>query len=65
MKHLSVLLLVAVVACGFVTSESLKPGDTAPPFSLQGSDGKTYELEQFAGKSAVVIAWFPKTFTGG
>ena len=34
-------------------------------FSLQGSDGKTYTLEQFKGKSAVVIAWFPKAFTGG
>jgi peroxiredoxin Q/BCP len=40
-------------------------GDAAPPFSLQGSDGKTYALADFAGKKAVVIAWFPKAFTGG
>ena len=32
---------------------------------MQGSDGKTYTLDQFKGKSAVVIAWFPKAFTGG
>ena len=32
---------------------------------LKGSDGKTYSLDQFKGKSAVVIAWFPKAFTGG
>src|SRR4051812_20847583 len=43
----------------------LKGGDKAPPFSLKGSDGKTYTLDQFKGKSAVVIAWFPKAFTGG
>jgi thioredoxin-dependent peroxiredoxin len=43
----------------------LKPGDKAPAFSLEGSDGKTYTLDQFKGKSAVVIAWFPKAFTGG
>ncbi len=40
-------------------------GDAAPPFSLVGSDGKTYELAEFAGKKAVVVAWFPKAFTGG
>ena len=43
----------------------LKPGDPAPGFSMAGSDGKTYTLDQFKGKQAVVIAWFPKAFTGG
>lgn len=43
----------------------LKVGDPAPAFSLPGSDGKTYTLADFKGKSAVVIAWFPKAFTGG
>ncbi len=43
----------------------LKPGDPAPPFTLRGSDGKTYQLADFKGKQAVVLAWFPKAFTGG
>ena len=43
----------------------LKEGDKAPDFELQSSDGKEYSLKQFAGKRAVVIAWFPKAFTGG
>ena len=43
----------------------LKAGDPAPNFKLQGSDGKTYSLADFKGKQAVVIAWFPKAFTGG
>ncbi len=42
-----------------------KAGDKAPAFELQGSDGKTYSLDQFKGKKAVVVAWFPKAFTGG
>jgi thioredoxin-dependent peroxiredoxin len=42
-----------------------KPGDVAPAFSLVGSDGKTYALADFKGKKAVVLAWFPKAFTGG
>ena len=46
-------------------SAELKVGDQAPAFNLQGSDGKTYALADFKGKSAVVLAWFPKAFTGG
>lgn len=42
-----------------------KVGDTAPDFTLKASDGKTYKLSEFRGKQAVVIAWFPKAFTGG
>ena len=40
-------------------------GDTAPAFTLSGSDGKTHRLADFKGKQAVVLAWFPKAFTGG
>jgi peroxiredoxin Q/BCP len=40
-------------------------GDPAPDFELQASDGKTYTLSQFKGKQAVVVAFFPKAFTGG
>jgi peroxiredoxin Q/BCP len=43
----------------------LKPGDPAPAFTLPGSDGKTYSLADFNGKQPVVLAWFPKAFTGG
>ena len=42
----------------------LKPGDPAPDFLLPGSDGRTYRLKELAGRT-VVIAWFPKAFTGG
>jgi peroxiredoxin Q/BCP len=46
-------------------SVELKVGDVAPPFKLQASDGKTYSLADFKGKSAVVVAWFPRAFTSG
>ena len=42
----------------------LKVGDTAPDFALVGSDGKTWKLSELRGKT-VVLAWFPKAFTGG
>ena len=40
-------------------------GDPAPAFSLPGSDGATHSLAEFKGKQAVVVAWYPKAFTGG
>jgi cytochrome oxidase Cu insertion factor (SCO1/SenC/PrrC family) len=42
----------------------LKVGDVAPAFALQGSDGKVHKLSDYKGKT-VVLAWFPKAFTGG
>ena len=46
-------------------SAELAPGDRAPAFQLQGSDGRSYALEQFVGERGVVLAWFPKAFTPG
>ena len=59
---LAVLLVGAAPARA---AAPLKVGDAAPEFKLKGSDGKTYMLSQFKGKKAVVVAWFPKAFTGG
>ena len=42
-----------------------KIGDPAPDFSMQGSDGNTYALQQLKGHQGIVIAFFPKAFTGG
>jgi len=61
------LVAATSVACLVSTmtfAQELKVGDKAPDFSLPGSDGKTYSLSALKGK-AVVLAWFPKAFTGG
>jgi peroxiredoxin Q/BCP len=50
---------------GNALAADLVVGSPAPAFTLQGSDGKAYTLAQFAGKEGVVLAWFPKAFTGG
>ena len=39
-------------------------GVDAPEFSLSGSDGQTHELSDYRGRF-VVLAFFPKAFTGG
>lgn len=60
-KYLALTLLFTVS----VSAVGLEAGDRAPAFNLQGSDGNTYSLDQFLGKQAIVIAWYPKAFTSG
>ncbi len=72
MKTLSLLGLTGgVLAIGITAAAlsqapavELKVGDPAPNFALAGSDGKTHRLSDYKGR-AVVLAWFPKAFTGG
>ena len=66
MKTTRILLLLGTVLLLATTAmaQELKVGDMAPDFTLQASDGHTYTLSKLRGK-AVVLAWFPKAFTGG
>jgi peroxiredoxin Q/BCP len=61
--------MAALFGMGFAltarAADAPKVGDKAPDFTLKASDGKTYSLADFKGKKGVVIAWFPKAFTGG
>jgi peroxiredoxin Q/BCP len=58
---------VTNVALGraLTSAVTLQAGDPAPLFELDASDGVTYRLADFIGRQPVVIAWFPKAFTGG
>jgi peroxiredoxin Q/BCP len=58
------LALLTMTATNLIAAD-LKVGDNCPAFTMQGSDGKTYTLNDFKGNRAFVIAWFPKAFTGG
>lgn len=62
---LATALLFGMAALATNARADLAVGDDAPDFSLKGSDGKTYKLSDFKGKQAVVVAWYPKAFTGG
>ena len=66
LEESSLLAALCLLVFGAAASAAeLGPGDTAPPFSLVGSDGKNHELSDHQGKRAVVLAGFPKAFTGG
>ena len=64
------VVVAGVVVAGVAAQQpvagqpELKIGDRAPDFTLPASDGKTYQLSKLRGKT-VVLAWFPKAFTGG
>ena len=58
------LVVGGLMLAATVTHASLNVGDVAPDWTLQGSDGQTYQFSQLRGKH-VVLAFFPKAFTGG
>jgi len=65
MKRALLLAGLALTLAAAAPAKGPDVGDPAPAFSLPGSDGKTHTLADLKGKQAVVIAWFPKAFTGG
>lgn len=64
MRKVLSLAFVLVLLAGAAAAADLAVGDQAPDFELQGTDGKTYQLSDLKGQT-VVVAWFPKAFTGG
>lgn len=64
MKRLLLALALLSLFAISAGAQELKVGDVAPDFTLQASDGQTYTLSKLRGKT-VVLAWFPKAFTGG
>ncbi|HEY2881240.1 MAG TPA: redoxin domain-containing protein [Pirellulales bacterium] len=66
LTYLSVMLFAfALMTRAAHAADELKKGDAAPDFELKGSDGKLHHLKDFKDKKAVVLAWFPRAFTGG
>ena len=47
------------------TFKDLKVGMAAPAFTLNDGDGVAHSLRDYLGKKNVVLAFYPKDFTGG
>jgi peroxiredoxin Q/BCP len=66
MRAAQIFLLTTCMSVPSLSAAAgLKVGDSAPQFSLPGSDGNSYSLTSYKGKQVVVLAWFAKAFTGG
>ncbi len=62
------VLSVIFVAIGFTnmnTKKPLKIGDKIPSFSLQNQNGEDVLIDEFIGKTAIVIYFYPKDDTPG
>ena len=62
---MSIFMMAFMAISSSVAADGIKVGDKVPDFEMKGSDGKTYSAKDFVGKQAIVIAWFPRAFTGG
>ncbi len=59
------LLLLACWPIGLLQADLPKAGDSAPSFSGIDQHGNSVSLADYAGKSAVLLYFYPKDFTGG
>ena len=65
-KMLTIVCTLLVVFTSFsLFATDLKVGDQAPNFKLQATTGDYYQLSDYQGKQAVVLAWYPMANTRG
>ncbi len=57
-------LSAVCIAAPVTRAQALEVGDRAPAFALPDQDGKVRRLSDYRGKW-VVLAFYPKDFTGG
>ena len=50
---------------GLMAGASPQVGDTAPDFTTTDTDGNRIVLSELLKKGPVILAFFPKAFTGG
>ncbi|MEO5761920.1 MAG: peroxiredoxin [Vicinamibacteria bacterium] len=62
---MAILLALALFLAADAAPVKLNAGDDAPAFALTASNGKTVRLADYKGKKKVVLAFFPKAFSGG
>ncbi len=65
MTRRGALLGMAALGAGVSRAASPAVGDMAPDFTLATTAGGNTTLSDFRGKKNVVLAFFPKAFTGG
>jgi|GEM_PF-110001 len=59
------MLLAPVLLAGLLVGAVPNVGDTAPDFTVKDTDGKVYILSELVKQGPVIVAFFPKAFTGG
>ena len=67
MKKTSTIIctLLSIFTSFSLFATDLKVGDQAPNFKLQATTGDYYQLSDYKGKQAIVLAWYPMANTRG
>ena len=67
MKKMLIIVctFLAVFSSFSLLATGLKVGEQAPNFKLQATNGDYYQLSDYQGKQAVVLAWYPMANTRG
>ena len=58
-------LLLSTLTSLVSSASDLKVGQQAPNFNLQATNGDYYQLSDYKGKQAIVLAWYPMANTRG
>lgn len=59
------LALLLMATTELTLTVDLKPGDKAPAFTAESTDGSHISLHHYLGKSNVVLYFYPEDMTGG
>ena len=64
---LTTVILIATASGekAVTTPDTLKVGMIAPDFTLKDEEGVERSLSDYLGKKNIVLAFYPKDFTGG
>jgi peroxiredoxin Q/BCP len=57
--------MILPVLAGFLLGATPKVGDVAPDFHLTDTEGHALHLDEMVKSGPVILAFFPKAFTGG
>jgi peroxiredoxin len=58
-------MLIPTLVAGFFAGATPQVGDVAPDFTVEDTSGKSYTLSEMVKDGPVILAFFPKAFTGG
>ena len=61
----AILIATASGEKAVTTPDTLKVGMVAPDFTLKDEEGVERSLSDYLGKKNIVLAFYPKDFTGG
>ena len=58
-------MLIPSLVAGFLAAATPQVGDMAPDFTVEDTSGQPHVLSQMVKQGPVILAFFPKAFTGG